>query len=386
VKVVAGQVTPNINAVLELTHTVKSIATSSGLSNTILLSLEYIDSPIYTTDGGTSWHAVPTTPWVDHGTPDSPLVGLTVRDDPASPMRILAAASSLYGGYENGLWRSGDEGETWARQKFPYGSCEIFEQTFRALVVSPVDPKRILLLNHCYRNTIEYRDSWRRLFISRDAALTWQERPEQQGSFEAGTDQVVPSPVLAERIYTYGEYPHYTDGWLMSDNWGENWQSIDLPVEQLVLDSQDAERMYGISIYEPSEPGSRLGIRTENGGENWEEWDQQPCPFGASPTTDRGNLQLMAHPTQSKVLFVRCDQGLYRSDNGGDSWTQLESFPGQLLAPDYGHAGRILWGTNEGLWASTDNGDNWQNIMPNYELIAPAQQEWNYLPDISANE
>src|SRR5690606_28089187 len=141
----------------------------------------------------------------------------------------------------------------------------------------------------------------------------------------------------------------------------------------------------GISLYYSStEPD--YGKRSENGGEQWVNWAQQPCNLG-HPDTGHNVLQLVAHPTQTQVLFLRCDQGLYRSDNGGDSWTELASTPGHLLAPDYGTPGRILWGKDDGLWASTDNGATWQHLMPNYALSTAADAQTPlFLPSVSTTE
>lgn len=118
------------------------------------------------------------------------------------------------------------------------------------------------------------------------------------------------------------------------------------------------------------------GERSQDGGDNWVTWSEQPCGLGTTEFDD-SHLQLMAHPTQTQVLFLRCAQGLYRSDNGGDSWTQLSPAPGQLLAPGHGVPGRILLSRETGLWASTDNGESWQLLMtypqpPGLPLFLPS--------------
>jgi hypothetical protein len=81
-----------------------------------------------------------------------------------------------------------------------------------------------------------------------------------------------------------------------------------------------------------------------------------------------------------------CASGLYRSTNGGDAWTKIAAKPGQMLAPDYGVPGRLLWAKDDGLWASTDEGESWQVLMPNY-AVSPAQiQIPLYLPSVTAPE
>jgi hypothetical protein len=95
---------------------------------------------------------------------------------------------------------------------------------------------------------------------------------------------------------------------------------------------------------------------------------------------------LLAHPTQTRILFLRCKQGLFRSSNAGDNWEKLADTPGQLLAPDYTISGRILWAKDDGLWASTDSGTTWQAIMPGYELIAPRALIPLFLPSVSTDD
>ncbi len=78
----------------------------------------------------------------------------------------------------------------------------------------------------------------------------------------------------------------------------------------------------------------------------------------------------MAHPTKSRILFLLCSSGLYRSSDAGDHLSLLSSTQEGFLAPDYGVPGRILWARSDGLWASTDDGDHWQLLHPpSVELV-----------------
>jgi hypothetical protein len=72
---------------------------------------------------------------------------------------------------------------------------------------------------------------------------------------------------------------------------------------------------------------------------------------------------------------------LYRSVNGGDSWEKLDDEKGQSLVVDYGTPGRILWARDDGLWATADNGDSWQNLLPEYRIFSTLL----YLPGVAAH-
>ncbi len=377
ITVTAGAVT-TIDSVLAYIPRVSAIATSNQLTGVILLTLNFNPTPILTINGGQLWERVPTTPWADQETNSAPSIGLARRTEPGSPLRILVAAGAGYDAQRLGIYRSGDKGRSWGDSSYPTAQCD--EHYFSNVAPSPQFSNKLYLLHTCIKQQFLGPIASTELLVSHDAAISWQNTNDEGITFNTVT-QFLTSPTVADRLYLLNAID-----WLQSNNAGAEWTPTDFPVEQLVLDAQDAAWLYGITFYDETYTSQRRGKRSEDGGATWVDWAQQPCTLGASPYTDKGNVQLMAHPTQTKTLFVRCDQGLYRSDNGGESWTQLEPIPGQLLAPDYGNPGRILWAKDDGLWASTDDGESWQVIMPNYEQVASLPQFPTFLPSVSANE
>ncbi|HNB51780.1 MAG TPA: hypothetical protein PK530_07545, partial [Anaerolineales bacterium] len=72
---------------------------------------------------------------------------------------------------------------------------------------------------------------------------------------------------------------------------------------------------------------------------------------------------------------LRCAAGLFRSTNGGDSWTQITTTEGDALAPHLGNPGHILWSNQECLLESDDDGESWTllkcfNSFP-YQIFLP---------------
>jgi hypothetical protein len=171
----------------------------------------------------------------------------------------------------------------------------------------------------------------------------------------------------------------------MSHNSGATWEVLDFPVESLALDAVNADYLYGWSLreYVPESPFqyTRHGRRSTDGGNNWVDWAEQPCPYSFNEEPP----QLVAHPTESQILFLRCDgyltEGIYRSENGGDSWQKLQEQKGQMLVADLGNPGRLLWARDDGLWASADKGESWQLLLDEYALFETPL----YLPSVSAN-
>jgi uncharacterized protein (TIGR03437 family) len=79
-----------------------------------------------------------------------------------------------------------------------------------------------------------------------------------------------------------------------------------------------------------------------------------------------GVLAIAAHPTQSGILFasVQNPPALFRTTNGGQSWTQLTVVPpSQTLSAVTGIAiapnGTVIAASNNGLLISTDGGNTW---------------------------
>ncbi len=262
------------------------------------------------------------------------------------------------------------------------GTCIGEETIFSQLLVSPLDPERLYIIESCpvlsghpYNISNEMGNgAYQKVLVSSDAGVSWQSLPVTIGDQELNNiSLIVPSPVLTDRIYAYNG-----PEWVESRDGGVQWIKKDFPVNELVPDGQNSAYLYGWSLV-LGPPYYRQGMRSEDSGEEWVAWAQQPCLYAY------GNPNLIAHPLQTKVLFLRCEAGLYRSDNGGDAWTKLSSTPGTLLSPDYGVLGRILWAKDDGLWASTDSGASWHSLMPNYELTATSSQEPLYLPSIGAD-
>lgn len=308
------------------------VVTTPGLPDVILLHLKAADNtwlpPRYSLNAGQTWHDVANAP-LDQSSVWLP-VALAPRQnpDPQQNVRILL-------GDRNHTYRTGDYGQTWTTAFTDEYS--IYQQ----LVISPANPKRLYsMFDFGWRYPIDlfYQD----LARSDDAGVTWSVVSEIAST--GGCAGPVPSPVLSARAYLRCGLP----SWQQSDDGGHTWiDRPNFPSGDLALDAQDSAWLYGLaSPYGNPIPASG---RSENGGTTWIPWTNPPCDTG-----------LMAHPTKTHVLFLRCASGLYRSNDAGDHWSQLSATQGLLLAPDYGVPGRILWVRSDGLWASTDDGDHWQ--------------------------
>ena len=170
-------------------------------------------------------------------------------------------------------------------------------------------------------------------------------------------NQIVPSPVNEADVFfeidsTFGD----GQWWL---RFGSSNPMI-FPVDLIALDAVDANRIYGVTFDFSS------GQTSPHGGITWIPWASSP-PLAC--------VQLMAHPTKNNILYLRCAAGLFRSANGGDSWTQITTSQGDALAPHLGNPGQILWSQEGCLLVSDDDGDSWTimncfNAFP-YHVFLP---------------
>jgi hypothetical protein len=331
-----------------ITVNVTQLATSPALPNVIMATLDNSITPTYSLNGGTCWESLRTTPFNE-----SPQIAIAPRSD-GTP-RFMAAVQ------EAGVYRTGDYGLTWAQQAFPrLPTCPASSPAavyFPQLIASPANPKRLYLriLNSCPDILPWFENG---IYISSDSGINWVLGATTW--VNESVYEVIPSPVLPERLYA-----KFSQGWgtfwQRSDDGGHTWTGTLIPVDKLVLDSQDSKRLYGIN--------SSDGRRFVEGDENWTLWAEQPCS---------AYQQLLAHPTISNTLLLRCEQGLYRSFNGGDHWQQLSTSAGQFLAADYSRPGRIFWARDSGLWASADAGATWFPLVPSWYQLLPCPSI--YLP------
>lgn len=385
VTVVPGKTTGGINGTLVINPLVASIATSSGAPNTIALVLQHDPTPIVTTDGGLNWFLLSNSTWVadgaafaypDRNTFPNVTAGVAPRGAPGEGTRLLVnVGTTTYTPdlLRPGLYRSGDNGQSWADTVVdpPLNVDDCTYTTFSAPVTTMHSPDHIYMLFTCaHQETL-------RLLVSDNSGVTWQDvtTKDARTLLLYTYAQIVPSPLVNDLVYIFDG----REQWYQSTNGGFDWEVVNFPVQSLALEAGDATMMVGWTPRQGS-PWTRYLQRSTDGGATWQDLPPSSCPYSVNEIPP----QLLAHPTEPQVLFLRCENdltnGLYRSTDGAKSWTKITQANGQLLAADFGTPGRILWAKDDGLWASTDNGDTWHVILQNYRLSASEL----YLPTVSS--
>jgi len=325
----------------ELPLKVTELATSPALSNVILTSLSGSQIPIYSMHGGTHWKEVETAPWISPGTTLPLRVAIAPRTEPFARVRLIVAVPGDDPS-KVGIYRTGDNGQTWAYSPIPIDYRCNEPLYFDDFVVSPADANRLYLTAYCWDADLEGARAFYSVYTSADAGINWQKIRGSQNA-EVWT-ALATSPIVAGRIYVMNG----NGEWYQSEDGGEKWSQKDFPVVGLAADSQNPQWLYG----NPCK-------RSTDSGNTWVNWNECPCPTIS---------KLIAHPTISNTLFILCGTGLYRSNDGGDHWTKLSSWKGQWMGADYGNPGRILWTRNDGLWATGDQGTTWAQLSDSYHL------------------
>jgi hypothetical protein len=154
-----------------------------------------------------------------------------------------------------------------------------------------------------------------------------------------------------------GGMPHGTAFSLdAGGNWQASWMDgVDTSVLCIAADPKVAES--GVLL-----AGSAGGgiLRSANRGYGW-----QVCNFGLQDYNVLALAWAPAPPQDAwptwEVVFAATEDGVYRSPNGGRGWRRSEGLTGIVqtlaVAPDFHQSGLVLAGTeDQGLWRSTDGG------------------------------
>jgi N-acetylneuraminic acid mutarotase len=331
---------------------ISDFATSSAFPNMFAVLYEYGSVPWYSSLCGSCWTPLNTAP----SSKKPSQIAMVPRSD--GTMRILVTVD------DEGIYRTSYTGASWALYSFPRTQGYCSGNYFTNLAVSPLDPKRLFVNKYCLDSDEFMTYASYSIYTSPDSGLTWQKIRGGEYSYEYWGDIIV-SPVVVNRVYTFNG----ASTWYQSDDSGQTWFPHNYPVDELALDAKHQDWLYG--FYRSSNL-DYIGERSIDGGVTWTPWSENPC---------EGVQQLLAHPTQSSVLFLRCETGLYRSSNGGDKWEQLSADSGQLLRTDYGKPGRLLWAKEGDMWASEDAGSTWALRGSPWNQVLPCLS--GFLPLIS---
>jgi photosystem II stability/assembly factor-like uncharacterized protein len=266
------------------------------------------------TDGGDTWQAI------NNGLLSSPdsteiLVSELVVD-PQTPTTLYVAV------YNRGLYKSTDGGASWSHSSAGLPSGVLFQEpsaTPGSIVIDPQTPSTLYLIM-----------PWEGVFKSVDAGATWQT-----------ANNGLPTRPATD--------PADEDGQIVEASW-------------VILDPQTPTTLYAST--------SRGLYKSVDGAASWQPVAQEGLPIGSDgylyitwltfdPAAPQTWLATMTDPNEGRTL-------LYRSTDGGASWTQV-TIPtvissGAIMTSD-GQTPQTLYVYTRGsglVFRSSDNGDTWK--------------------------
>jgi photosystem II stability/assembly factor-like uncharacterized protein len=210
-----------------------------------------------------------------------------LKGSPADPNRLYASQSS--GWFGQLIQRSNDGGKTWepVGNKFVYDGVPGTHQWYDG-TPHPWEFKRVWHIEPSLNDpdTVYAGVEDAALFRTTDGGQNWNELPGLRG---------------------HGSGPHWSPG------------AGGLGLHTIVLDPTNGKRMY-IAI---SAAGA---FRTDDGGTTWRPINQglrsEQIP---NPTAEVGHCvhRIAMHPSKPDVLFMQKHWDVMRTDNAGESWTEV---------------------------------------------------------------
>lgn len=244
--------------------------------------------------------------------------------DPTHSGRLLAAMWSVTSG-EGGVYASEDGGQHWRPL--------LAHHSVRALAMAPSNPSLLVA------------GALDGVFRSMDAGAHWQRISPAMSREIVNVDSIAIDPRDPANIYV-GTW-HLP--WKTFDG-GKNW----LQINKGVIDDSDVfsiaiDRRHPDTVYLSACSGI---YRSDTAGMLFRKI--QGIPYTARRTQD-----IVQDPLQPQILYAGTTQGLWKSQDGGDSWVRLTSdglsVDAVLLDPR--HPGQVLLGTEHaGVLLSRDGG------------------------------
>jgi hypothetical protein len=315
-----------------------------------------------TTDGGTSWIPL---------TDDLPSLAVgSVVLDPTNPNVVYIGTGegsyNIDAVYGAGILKSTDGGTTWNTTGMSWTQSQ--SRAINKIVIHPSTPQTMWCATNIWSGgggvyrTTDGGASWTR-YLSGDAK------------------DIVLHPDSANVLYAAIGYPWggSSNGVYKSTDGGVTWtlRSSGLPAGTslgriaLSISRSNPQTVYAGISQTISGGAGLLGIyRTTDAGGSWSLQASTPNMYGGQGWYD---IVCEVHPTNPDVVFS-AGLDLYKSSNGGTSWSQKTYWnysPGHSL---YAHADHhalafkpgdpntIIAGTDGGMYKSTNGGDTWTGI------------------------
>ncbi|HXJ77591.1 MAG TPA: glycosyl hydrolase [Candidatus Methylomirabilis sp.] len=286
------------------------------------------------------------------------------------------SATFYFGACAGGVWKSVDGGTYWEN---------ISDGFFRAsavgaIAVAPSDPNVIYAGTGeaCIRGNVSHGDG---VYRSRDGGRTW-DNTGLGDTRHIGRVRVHPRDADCVYVAALGHAwgPNRQRGVFRSRDGGGKWEHVLFRSEgagavDLSLDPQNP-RMLFAAIWEARRtpwgmtsggPDSSL-YRSTDGGDTWTDISRRP----GLPKGGLGRIGVVVSPADGRRVYAvveAADGALFRSDDGGDTWQRGSEEAGLRGRPWYymhvfadPNDADTVWVADYSLWKSTDGGRSFVEV------------------------
>ncbi len=337
-------------------------------------SLAYDGNGMYkSSDGGSSWSHI--------GLDEIGSVGRVVVSPTDPNTAYVAAMGYLFeNNAERGVYKTVDGGENWDKVLFINDSTGAID-----LAIHPTNPNIIYAATWERVRRLEfytYGGDGCGIYKSEDAGENWEELENglpsgvNVGRIGIGISQSEPDVLYA----IYADSPGYFEGMYKTEDAGDSWtrtndgNMTDIYASygwwfgRLKVDPQDADIVYAIGFYL---------YKTENGGTSW---------FDITNSVHVDQHEIAISPTDSDIVYLGNDGGLYKSDDGGNNLIHHDNLPitqFYTTAIDASEPYRLYGGAQDNGTNRTMTGsdDDWSSIYGGdgfYCLIDPSDNKYVY--------
>ncbi|MEL6528442.1 MAG: glycosyl hydrolase [Pseudomonadota bacterium] len=296
-----------------------------------------------------------------------------VQDDPAT--WYVAVGSG-------GVWKTENAGTTWTSLFEGQGSYSI-----GSLGLDPSDPNRIWVgtgENHGGRH-VGYGDG---IYKSDDGGKTW-----RKSGLEASEriSKIIVHPEDPNTVWVAAQGPLWSPGGekgvYKTTDGGETWENVLSSGEytgatDLLIDPRNPDRLYAalwqrhrtVAAYVGGGPETSLW-KSEDGGENWTELKT------GLPKGNMGKIGLAISPQRPDVIYAaieldRREGGVWKSTNRGASWEKMSDAVSGGTGPHYyqelyasPHAFDRIYLVSNTTQISNDGGKNWSDLNNEYKHV-----------------